>query len=142
MQPFSQTQLNTYGLNKPQLISLIAAFIICLWALVAGIQSGLARERSRLTLSGSQSIISALGYYYSDQEVFPTADHFYNRNILVPFYLSAMPIHASVKGGCHDFAGYQYSRPNPKSFSLKYCLESGVEGRDAGIHEFTERDLR
>jgi hypothetical protein len=137
-----KTKLNTFGLNKPQLISLIVAFIICALALVLGMRSGLAKERSKATYRSSRVLLQALKYYHSDQEAYPTADQFFNRALLVPFYLPRMPVHSSQQGVCKGFTNFQYSQPGPQSFSLKYCLESSIEGEGPGVHELTQKDIQ
>jgi hypothetical protein len=137
-----QNKLNTYGLNKPQLAALIVAFLLCVWALWSGISSGLSRERSLQVYSNSRSVLSALKYYHADQEIYPTADQFFNREIMVPFYLSAMPVYPKQKGDCASFSNFQYSQSSPNSFSLKYCLESNTEGESAGVHQLTEKDIK
>ncbi len=128
--------------SKQQLFILIAAFILFALAVLVGISSGRSNAKVQADYQSIIQINSALKYFYSDNDRYPSADQFMNQKILVPNYLAAMPVMQATGGACKDSTGYFYAQTAPANFSIKFCLAKSTNGLTAGTHELSESGLR
>lgn len=124
-------------LSKAQQAVGVAAFVLLIIALFFGYRSGVARAHSLDTYHSVDSLNTALGYYFKDQEQYPTQDQFQNQQILTINYLTKQPQPSDVSGACSGNTTFTYSRPSLQTFQLQFCLEQGVKGLSAGVHTLT-----
>lgn len=134
--------LEALAQTKQQLIILIAAFILFILAIIFGIMSGRWSAKANADYQNVMHLNAALNYYFSDQDRYPSADEFYNQKILVPQYLTSMPIVAGTGGVCAGYDQYFYSQSEPARFSLKFCLLKPVASLSKGPHELTEAGIQ
>ncbi len=129
--------------EKLQLVILVAVVILFVLVLLWGIFSGLALGKAQSTYRQVDNINTALGYYFKDQDRYPTADQFSNQKILVPYYMQAMPIPESAGSGvCSNYKDFLYSQKSPKTFTLQFCLNAKAYGVSKGVHILTEQSLQ
>lgn len=120
--------------SRLQLIVMVVAFVLFVLSLGWGIFSGFAYAKSVATYNNVDILNTALGYYFKDQGVYPTADQFYNQQVLRLLYLNGMPKPEDASGACSAYTDFVYTQTNPKNFSLKFCLLQGVHGWPAGVN--------
>jgi len=97
---------------------LIAAVILFMTALLA-VNSGKIKSKTELVLKNAESTSKALGYFYSDQDRFPSALEFQNANIM-RVYLDPFPPAEVVSGNCTE--SFEYKRPKINMYELYFCL--------------------
>jgi type II secretory pathway pseudopilin PulG len=117
--------VNFYFSNKIKILlsSLIAAVILLL-AVVWGVANGKKIAQAKILIQTSQNAISALQYFYQDQNRYPTATEFENQNLMLT-YFSNFPPPDYPSSNCSQ--SYVYKRPDPAIFTLSFCLPT-VEG--------------
>jgi len=133
---------NSNPSNKLQSIFLAAAFVLFVLSAVWGIFSGVASGKDQATYANVDALNSALHYYFSDQDQYPTATQFKDQLILVPLYLSSMPQPLSTGGSCAGINDFAYSQSKPSDFKLQFCLQQGTNGLSAGIHALSEKGVQ
>src|SRR6185369_5489479 len=86
-----------------------------LWAFVAGSRAG----KSVVILKNAQALQQGLLYFQADQNRYPTAVEFKDRNIMLN-YFSAFPPQTVAGGPCQ--LSFDYASPTAKTFELAFCL--------------------
>ncbi len=125
------------GFERLQSLILTAAFILFAGAMVLGIFRGVTWGKDKATYKDVQTISSALQFYFSDQDRYPTATQFNDQKVLVPFYLSALPAPENVGGACSSSDQFIYTQSQPANFTLQFCLQRVSYRLDAGSHLLT-----
>ncbi|GAC1413084.1 MAG: hypothetical protein NVSMB66_4040 [Candidatus Doudnabacteria bacterium] len=129
----------TVQTRKLQSYFLAAAFILLVLSLLLGIYSGVASGKDQATYKNVSAVYEALNYYNTDQGRYPSEVQFNEQKILIPSYLSAMPVPENAEGVCSSAKDFKYSQQSPDSFRLDFCLQKGAYGLGKGFHSFTEK---
>src|SRR5260221_14278941 len=105
------------GLKQNLLIGVVALLLVLgvAWAAVFGISAG----KSSIVLKNADALDRGIGYFFADQNRYPTSLEFQNRNLMLN-YFSAFPPATVAGGKCSQT--YQYSNSTAKSFELDFCL--------------------
>lgn len=117
--------------------NLLLGFLVILlalglwWAVRAGIRSG----QSATILKNVAALNTGLGYFFADQNRYPTALEFQDKNIMLN-YVSPFPPENLASGLCQET--YRYSSPTARTFELAFCLPTGKEGFAAGWNKITQ----
>lgn len=85
--------------------------------------------KSAIILKNVQTIRTGLNYFLQDQNRYPTAVEFQDRNIMEN-YFSAFPLVNIPGGSCQQT--YNYFNNTPKTYTLNFCLPKGSQGFAAG----------
>ena len=93
------------------------------------INSGRTQSKMKLVLKNVESISTALEYFYSDQDRFPSVLEFQNKNVM-EIYLDSFPPTEVVFKNCQQ--SLEYKRPKINSYELYFCLPKKVDGFKAG----------
>lgn len=101
------------------------------WAFVAGVRAG----KSTIVLKNTLALQQGVGYFFSDQNRYPTALEFSDRNIMLD-YFSAYPPQSVPGGPCTQ--SYKYSSANSKAYEIDFCLPRGAQGFPAGWNKVTQ----
>jgi hypothetical protein len=121
--------------NKNILASLtvLIAAVILFWTITSAVSSGKNIAQAEIVTSNAQALTKALEYFYNDQERFPTAGEFIDKNSMGT-YLSVFPILDIVSETCPQ--SYLYKRPNSMSYELNFCLPKKQANYNAGWNKF------
>lgn len=103
-----------------------------------GFSAGRDLARSQLALDQTTAVLQSLGYYFADQDRFPSQTEFSDINAFGP-YLSAVPLRSIVSKQCPTPA--VYDTLNKRTFTFSYCLPRAFRDQSAGRHTVTERDI-
>lgn len=98
---------------------------VLLFALVSGASAGKSNAQDKTVLNGAQSVQKALGYFYNDQNRYPTAEEFQDKNIMLT-YLTTFPLPNFVSASCPQ--SFIYKRITAQSYQLDFCLVRGLSG--------------
>jgi hypothetical protein len=117
----------TQRLLQNLLIILLLVFLALgvLWAVVSGSRAG----KSAVILKNAAALKDGLQYFQADQNRYPTAVEFKDRNIMLN-YFSAFPPQTLPGGSCTQT--FDYSSPTAKTFELDFCLPKAKAGFLAG----------
>ncbi len=135
-------EIKKLQLSTAQLAIGVAAFVLLLASLFFGYRSGVARAYSLDTYHSVSVISDALGYYFTDNNIYPTQQQFQNQEILTLNYLTAQPKPSDSSGVCAAQTDFNYARPSTQSFQLQFCLQQSVKGLSAGTHVLTQSGVR
>ncbi len=102
-----------------------------LWAAVAGSRAG----KSAVVLQNTAALQDGLKYFLADQNRYPTALEFQDRNIMVN-YFSTFPPQDITGGSCAK--SYDYTSPTAKTFDLAFCLPKARDGFVAGWNKLKQ----
>lgn len=134
------TSENSVSSSKLQSKVLVAAFVLLVASIAWGSYSGYRVGQSKATLVQASNLNDALRFYYQDQGRYPSADQFYNKNILTAFsYMDGLPKPESTSGECSDYKDFYYSQTSPQKFALTFCITRSAEGFSKGVHTITEK---
>lgn len=128
------TKKETFISQRTQSLILIAAVVLFFVSLGLGLWQGYRYGQDQANLKNVSEISSALTFYHQDQDRYPTQDEFANQAILIPYYMSAMPVPANLSGECKTFTQYAYSQETPQDYSLQFCLNNAISGWSKGIN--------
>lgn len=121
--------------KRLQSISLIAASVLFLLCVFGGLYSGVQLGKSKATYESASAIYDALNYFHQDQGSYPSAEQFYNQQILVSYkYLNQFPKPEDASGTCSAYQDFIYTRPSSSDFQLQFCLTQPVGGYNAGVN--------
>lgn len=101
------------------------------WALVSGSRAG----KSAVILKNTAAVRDGLQYFLADQNRYPTAVEFQDRNIMLN-YFSAFPAQQILGGSCTQT--YDYSSPTAKTFELDFCLPKAKASFTAGWNKLKQ----
>lgn len=134
------TQENSTSVNKLQSKILVAAFVLLLVSVLWGAYSGYRVGQSKATLTQASNLNEALRFYYQDQDRYPSAEQFYNKNVLTAFnYISNLPKPENISGNCSSKTDFYYSQSSTQNFALSFCLTRSTGGFSKGTHTLTEK---
>ena len=120
---------------------LIVAFLFLICGIGFGVLSGINIGHAEATYKNAMLMNTALGYYYNDQNSYPSENQLYSNDILTLYYLNSMPAPVSPGGVCKQYTQFYYSQNTPNDYALVFCLQKPVYGLSAGVHELTQNGL-
>ncbi len=91
--------------------------------------SGKSSAQSKVVLANTKGLQTALDYFYSDQNRFPTAIEFADRNTMIR-YATLFPPPDFVSKSCSQ--SFVYKRASKSSYTLNFCLPKSEGGIKAG----------
>jgi hypothetical protein len=109
------------------ILSLAGAIVVLgvLWGVVAGRRAG----QGQAVLAQAETLTAGLDYFYSDNNRYPSATEFQDRNLML-HYFSAYPLPVIKSRGCPQ--AFAYSSPNTKTYELRMCLPRAAKGFQRG----------
>jgi len=119
-----------------QLLTVLAAAVVLLLVVFAGIQTGKNRAQSLVAAGNTKELTKGLGYFYGDNGRFPSAAEFQDNRNLMLNYFNVYPPAQLPLGKCPS--SYTYQRPTPQTFKLQFCLAAGWNGYNAGWNQFDQ----
>jgi len=117
-----------------QVLTVLIAAVILFWVILAAVGSGRTKSKTELVLKNVESINTALEYFYSDQDRFPSVLEFGNANIM-EVYLDPFPPAEVVSDNCSQ--SFEYKRPKINSYELSFCLPKEADGFNEGWNKKT-----
>lgn len=102
------------------------------WALTAGIRAG----KSKIVLKNAAALRTGLNYFLEDQDRYPTALEFQDKNIMLN-YLSPFPPVNVVSGICKQ--SFSYKSPTADTYELTFCLPKASGGFPAGQNKVIQQ---
>jgi hypothetical protein len=122
--------VNFHFSNKIKILlsSLIAAVVLLL-AVVWGAANGKKIAQAKILIQTSQNTISAMQYFYQDQNRYPTATEFENQNLMLTYFTN-FPLPDYPSSSCSQ--SFIYKRPDLAVFTLSFCLPTTEGGYGVG----------
>lgn len=111
--------------------------LLCL-VCVFGFRAGRDLARARLAIQQAQGIVQGLGYFYADQDRFPSSQELADPAVF-GVYASPIPLHTVASKTCPEVLAYESL--TLRTFSVTYCIPRAAAGFTAGIQELTNRDI-
>jgi hypothetical protein len=102
-----------------------------LWALTTGVRAG----KSTIVMKNTAALKTGIDYFFADQNRYPTAIEFADRNIMAD-YFSGFPPVAILGGSCTR--SYNYSSATAKNFELDFCLPRAAAGYPGGWNKIVK----
>jgi hypothetical protein len=117
-------------LNKYQsTITVLLAAVILLLAVSKGMGAGQQEAQALATVETAKSLATGFGYFYSDQNRFPSAVEFADSSVMNK-YFNNFPPASFVSANCTE--NFIYKKISDSSYQLDYCLATAVSGYQAG----------
>ncbi len=120
--------------NILALLTVLIAAVILFWTISSAINSGKKIAQAETVASNAQALTKALEYFYNDQERFPSAGEFIDKNSM-GLYLSVFPLSDITSETCSQT--YSYKRPSTASYELSFCLPKTQSNFNAGWNKFS-----
>jgi hypothetical protein len=111
------------------LIGSLAAAVILLVVIFWGAGSGQKQAEAQTVISAAKSTVSALQFFYQDQNRYPSATEFLDQNVMLN-YLSSFPLPQLVSNACSQT--FVYKKITENSFQLNFCLPVAEQGYQQG----------
>jgi hypothetical protein len=118
-----------------QPLTVLVAAVILLWSLYLGISHGRSQAQAESVLQNAAQLKKALNYFYNDQNRFPTAEEFADKNVIEKYAQNFPPPEFTTAACAQSFV---YKRPTPGSFVLNFCLPASTGGFNSGWNQVTE----
>lgn len=115
-------------LSVLQNVSIAVSAVLLLLALLSGLHTGRQRAAGLVVLQNLDQIGKGLSAFQADQDRYPSAFEFSDRNVMSSYFNVFPP--AIVPAGCQQ--DFVYQNPTPASFVLQFCLPVAVGGFRAG----------
>lgn len=115
-------------------LAVFLLIVVCAFGFVAG--RGLAR--GDLARNQAEELVEGLGYFFADQDRFPSTQEFEDPAIF-GVYASGIPVRVVASAACPEVIDYESL--TLRTFSITYCIPRAVGGVPAGIYEITNRDV-
>lgn len=123
----------TMNLSLPKQIwlflTVIGVAVILLWSILAGASKGKAVAQSQVVASNALALASGLKYFFLDQDRYPTALEFGDKNLMLNYFYLFPPADFTSKNCSQSFI---YKRPSADNYSLSFCLSEQTNGYAAG----------
>lgn len=119
-----------------QFLTVLAAAVILLLSLLWGAASGQKLAQSGAVAANAESLSKGLGYFYRDQDRFPSAAEFLDDKNLMLNYFNDFPAANLPSAQCPS--SFVYQRPDVQSFKLNFCLPAAWGNFPAGWNQLTE----
>jgi type II secretory pathway pseudopilin PulG len=116
---------------------LAAALIIVVFLLLSIVlawNSGKNLAQSKLVVTNVSGLQKALDNFYDDQDRFPTAQEFADRNIMIN-YANLFPSVDFVSKSCSQ--SFVYKRTSKNNYILSFCLPKKEDGFKQGWSQVT-----
>lgn len=118
-----------------QYLTVIILAVVLFFMFSSGISSGKSLAQSENIVRNTNELEKALDNFYKDQNRFPTAEEFADKNIMGQ-YLSIFPIQEFSSAVCSQT--YLYKRLSAGSYQLNICVPKAALGFRAGWNQKTE----
>ncbi len=118
--------------NVLRILTVLGAAVILLLFIFWGWSSGKYLAQSENVIANATNITGALDYFYQDQDRYPSALEFQDRNIMMN-YLNISPPFNFTSKNCEQ--SYLYKRIKPSEYLLGYCLPKGIGGQSSGWNQ-------
>jgi type II secretory pathway pseudopilin PulG len=116
------------------LVTALIMVVFLLLSIVLTWNSGKNSAQSRLVLTNASGLQKALDYFYSDQDRFPTAQEFADRNIMINYANLFPPVNFVSKSCSQSFV---YKRASKNNYSLSFCLPKKEGNLKQGWNQVT-----
>ncbi len=100
-----------------------------------GVNNGIKAAGSKSVIHNAETITTAVGYFYEDQDRYPTGLEFADNNLMAA-YLSNLPARDFISGTCSQ--SYNYANPFPRQFQLDVCLSKSTDGMTTGWNTYSK----
>jgi len=124
-----------FSTNLKQNLLLIFLAAVLLMGVIWAALSGIAAGKSSIVLKNATALDKGLGYFFADQNRYPTSLELQDRNLMLN-YFSIFPPAAILGGKCAQT--FQYANPTAKTFELDFCLPKAASGFPAGWSKVTQ----
>lgn len=96
---------------------------------------GQAAAKAGTVVLSVQNLQTGLGYFYSDQNYFPSAYEFGNKTLMLN-YFNFFPAADFPSGNCPQT--YNYSRLDKNSYELDFCLPTASQNFKSGWNSINQ----
>lgn len=110
-------------------LTVIITAVILFFSLLWGISAGQQLAQAGLVAANANSIARGLQFFYQDQNRFPTAIEFQNRNIMLGYFNNFPPMEF-ISSGCPG--SFIYKRTSSQKFQLDFCLPKAFQNFSRG----------
>ena len=125
-------------LNKyKNLLTVLVAAVILFLAMAKGLASGRQGAEAETEVETAKNLASGFGYFYSDQNRFPTAVEFADSSVM-SWYFNNFPPVAFTSSNCSQ--NFIYKRISSNNFQLDFCLAAAVSGYQSGWNIINEQN--
>ena len=118
--------------NIKYIILAVLSILIVLLSFL-GINRGKDRAKAQAILENTKAIVSSLDFFYNDNNRFPTADEFANKELMQSYFSTYPDFQSWSSKNCAP--AYGYTRPSARSYKLDFCLPASAEDYKAGWNE-------
>ncbi len=115
-----------------QYLTVAVVAVVLLWTFLGAIGSGKAKAKAQAILETKEQIIKSLDYFFSDQDRYPTAEEFADRNIMGR-YMSSFPAAEYPSKNCSQT--FLYKRPESSGYQFYFCLPAKHDGWGKGWNQ-------
>ena|ERR1051326_2149485 len=116
-------------------LTVIGVAVILLFSIALGQSRGQSLAQSEVVLHNAKAMALGLRFFYQDQNRYPTALEFEDRNLMLN-YFDSFPPQKFLTSSCVD--SFNYKRPAQENFTLNFCLPTGVENFAKGWSSFNQ----
>ncbi|MBL8029790.1 MAG: hypothetical protein JNN11_00915 [Candidatus Doudnabacteria bacterium] len=103
--------------------------LLSLWGLGAGKK----QAYSKTLVENVKAVVLALDFFYNDNNRFPTADEFLNREIMQSYFSNYPVFEEWSQGACSP--AFSYSRPAANNYKVDFCLVTQVGEYKSGWNQ-------
>lgn len=123
-----------FGIKKRilQILTVLLAAVVLLLFVFLGWSSGKYFAQSGIVFKNALAVAESLDYFLKDQDRYPSALEFQDRNIMMNYFNNFPPFNF-VSKNCQQ--SYLYKRAKLTEYSLAYCLERAVKGQKKGWNQ-------
>lgn len=113
-------------LKYASIVLLVLASIGAIWWAFG---MGKKAAQGRQVVKDAKTIVSALEYFYKDQNRYPAITEFQDQNIMRQ-YMSGFPPQEFLSSSCAK--SFDYTNTYRDDYELRFCLPKGVKGYRTG----------
>jgi hypothetical protein len=121
---------------KSSYAAVIVVTALFLYSAFLGFSKGKSIAQAKANLFVVQELSKGLDSFFKDQDRFPDAQEFGNKNVLLG-YFTALPEVVFTNAVCSQ--NFIYKRLNETSYELDFCLATGVSPYSQGWNKINEQ---
>lgn len=110
----------------------VAVLAVLAFTAFSGLNAGKRRVQANLVEHNAQSLQQGLKYFYQDEDRYPSANEFQDKNLMLNYFNLYPPLDITSKN-CEQ--SFLYKRLSSQNYQLLFCLPEGAAGFRSGWNE-------
>ena len=108
--------------------------VILLMTIFFAWKKGVSQAQADIVVFNARQLEKAMGYFYSDQDRYPTANEFAD-NAVLGQYVHPLPLAGFSSSVCAE--SFNYKHPNISSYELQFCIPASSGGFARGWNQMS-----